>query len=232
MMNLLVPPQCLQSAKCSEYSEALVLDTSHLCVMARLAHRLANAAAEAELFAGLLEIHRCYGRHRLITSREVFSIELNLSDPDCPIRQFAELPPDALDALEKIDGDPSGTLFSLTIGDRDRTLLAAAVEAAQEGMAMLLTDDEQLFTEGLDLLTAGTEAESAVLPRHSIDFFGSLYECRAISFAVLASSAEAEEEYLETRRTQISAKRHRDKLERIRTRLNQAAILEARRANE
>jgi hypothetical protein len=146
---------CALDQSCSRYSDSLAIDTSHVCVLVRAAKLLADDDTRlADRFRDLLVSHTCSGQHRLMTSRTLLSTdsEMNLASPSSAPQLYGDLPSNSLDVVDSVDGGSGDDLPIGTPGDRDRTLVAAAVSVMKEGQetVMVVTDDEAL-AESLEL---------------------------------------------------------------------------------
>lgn len=173
-----------------------MIDTSHLCVLARAASRLElDSAPSGQVFDDLLGIHYCNGQRSAVTSNTVYTEEQDLTQPQCPLHLYATLPPTALDGKVDPWHDNSYRKFDHgEVGDRDQTLVAVADIATDNGQTtQLLTDDLSLYQWVWNL--AATD-QLAAFPELSIVFIGKLAQCGALSPIEVASIAEAEEIHL------------------------------------
>lgn len=220
-------PPCSLDRRCSLYADGLALDTSHICVLARAAVALAlGGSTVAEHFGQLLEAHRCAGQHRLVTSRTLCEDEMDLADPDSIPRRFADLPVDALDAIECLDDQSVNTIEGTPNGlrGRDVTLVHVADACSVGGHVLLVTDDEDLVDATLEMATGLSDAQVAIWPQHSIVFLGGLHRCGALTLDTLIAVADAEETYAIDR--WVDDELRHTKMIRIRDTLNEAVLRE------
>ena len=186
---------CATDRSCSHYLDCLALDTSHICVLARVAAELEDQATVGEVFGSLLDAHSCVLQRRLVTSVTMCRDEMNLAGADARPHIFAALPPNALDDVECIDDTERNPAdWGGRVGGRDRTLVMVADRCADE-LAMMLTDDEQLYSDAMDLTTSGDNFDIGVLPKWSFEFLGQLQACGALPLDWLYSAATAEERH-------------------------------------
>jgi alkanesulfonate monooxygenase SsuD/methylene tetrahydromethanopterin reductase-like flavin-dependent oxidoreductase (luciferase family) len=184
---------CALDKRCSRFSDALAVDTSHVCVLVRAARLLEDDARTlADRFVELLRAHSCAGQHRLISSRALLAAdtEMNLSSPTCAPLIYGYLPPGALDLLESVDGGSGNDLPEGSLGDRDRTLAAAALVVADGGRetVIVVTDDEALADWIRELAAAMGDAEVAILPAPSIELLSQMHACGAVGYCTSPST--------------------------------------------
>jgi hypothetical protein len=221
---------CVLDRSCSGEMDVLIVDSSHVYMLARGAEALAVAnPTSGDRAHELISAHQCGGQHRLATSSTVKSAELNLADGKCKLHAVAKLPLDALDDIEALD-DGGGTLAADgAVGDRDTTLVLVGEALGDNGaFTMLLTDDEKLYDWSLHRLAQESDETVSFFPRHSVEFLGELHRCNAISFQNLTEIADAQERHL-TDWLRDEPFLHQ-KLQRIRRVMNRAALLAARRS--
>ena len=189
---------CNGDCACSKYCSTLAIDTSHVCFLGRVSAKGDDAAAE---FVELIELHRCGGARRLVTSAALMELELNLADAGCHVRRFNEaVPLDGLDSLEALATDPdeaqrlreldcdSPDLTGATkLDERDSTLVLAA-ELTGDDVA-LVSDDEHLLDWQREMVMRG---EVKALPTHVLELFAGMVSCCAVSAEAFLRAAEAE----------------------------------------
>lgn len=199
------PPRwpCALDGRCSYYSDALVIDTSHVCLLVRAASLLAaDDPPLAERFRELLVSHMCDGHHRLMSSQALLSDEreMNLASPDSAPRRYGDLPL-ALNVIESIDGGSGEGLPSGPPGERDRTLVVAAVavSGAEEQTVMVVTDDEELADWVAKIAAGMGDVDVAILAASSVDLLGRMHACGTIDLQVVTAVGDAEGAHLNGR---------------------------------
>ncbi len=224
--------RCALDRRCSYYSDALAIDTSHVCVLVRAASLLAaDEPTLADRFRELLVSHACDGHHRLMTSHTLLSNdrEMNLASPDSAPRRYGDLPLGSLDPIESIDGGPGDGLPPGPPGERDRTLAAAAVAVsnAEEQTVMVVTDDEALADWVAEVAAGMGDIDVALLPASSIDLLGRMHACGTIGTPVVTAVSDAESAHLDNRI--IDAGLRQRKLARLNQMVVAAATRDAKR---
>lgn len=192
---------CALDRRCSFASEALAVDTSHVCVLVRAASLLAcDEPTLAQRFQELLTSHTCGGSHRLMTSQALLSNdnEMNLASPHSALRRYGDLPIGSLELIEPVEGGNGNDLPLGVPGDRDRTLVAAAVVVsdAEGGMVMVVTDDEALADWVAEIAAGMSDADVDIWPASSIDLVDRMHECGAIGTPVVEAVSDAETTHL------------------------------------
>jgi hypothetical protein len=223
--------ECALDTRCSWFSAGLALDTSHVCVLVRAAVELARyEPAIADRFHDLLVAHACGGSHDLMTSRTLIENdrELNLASSECALRKFGDLPVGALAGVSVVDGG-SGEDMPAPIGERDKTLVAAAIVASERhrGSVIVVTDDEAMADWVSSVAAGMTDLDVGILSATSIDMIDRLHDCGAVDTTVVAAIADMETQYQAQRA--IPAGLLKRKLERIRRMAIAAGTRDAKR---
>lgn len=199
---MFTPSGCSGDCACTSYANVLAIDTSHVCLLGRIAARQNDQ--EAVVFVELVEIHRCQGARQLVTSTALLEVELNLADPECPVRKFAESVP--LDALNCLAALPAGSIeierlqnldclapddTPVILNDHDATLVVAADGAnnSNDDVA-LVTDDERLLVWQKEMMMRG---EVGALAAHGLELLAEMVSCNALNADAFLGAAEIEE---------------------------------------
>lgn len=211
----------------------LAVDTSHVSLVARAASRLQGNGSSQGRFRRLISLSRCGLSRALVTSTAIRDLELDLTDPSCPPRKYAELEPADLGSLGFVEATDGVVLTNPPegVGDQDWSLLAISRQIAADGSGViLLSNDEALLNWAHDeFFFSGSELE--VVPVHSLDFLGHMHTCGAIAFDELAEISEGERQHLESRLREgtLEEPLASVKIQRAKDVLNRAAMTEARR---
>lgn len=229
---LRVAGTCALDRRCSFDSDGLAIDTSHVCVLVRAAQLLAlENSSIAERFGELLVSHACAGGHRLMSSRTLLTepSEMNLASADSAVRKYGDLPIDALDLVEPIDGGPGVDLPPGAPRDRDRTLVAAAMGVSddREQTVMVVTDDEALADWVAEIAAGMTDLEVDILAATSVELLGRMHACGSLDLQVVAAVGDSETEHLNAR--VMDEELRQRKLARLNRMVVAAAALEAKR---
>jgi hypothetical protein len=227
-----VPWRCSLDRSCSYESDALAIDTSHVCLLVRAADRLAvEEPLLSDRFQELLASHECAGRHRLMSSLTLLSHEreMNLASPDCALRLYGQLPIGALDPIESVDAGAGDDLPEGLPGERDRTLAAAAVAVSNgaEQTVMVVTDDESLGDWIAEIAAGMSDIDVALLPASSVDLLGRMHACGSIGTSVVMAVGDAETAHLNIR--VMDAGLRQRKLARLNQMVVAAATRDAKR---
>jgi hypothetical protein len=224
--------RCSLDRSCSYESDALAIDTSHVCLLVRAADRLAaDEPTLSDRFQELLASHACAGNHRLVSSLTLLSHEreMNLASADSAPRLYGQLPIGALDPIEGVDAGPGDDLPAGLPGERDRTLAAAAVAVSNgaEQTVMVVTDDES-FADWIAEIAAGmSDIDVALLPASSVDLLGRMHACGSIGTPVVTAVGDAETAHLNVR--VMDADLRQRKLARLNQMVVAAATRDAKR---
>src|SRR5262249_22786725 len=149
-----------------------------------------------------LDRHGCGGQRWLFTSAVLRAQELNLSDPDCCVYEYApDISNAALAGVGTEDGGTGDRFIKVPecegVQERDRTLIAAVDKVSESvgDTVVLLSDDEDL----LDCVKHLVETDVInVFPMASVDLLVQMLDCGALDAVEFEHVAQIESDHYAT----------------------------------